>query len=88
MKSMFTKGLNGIDTSAMSATDAGGLYAHNFMANMANTTWGASALGGAAWVRRYPRRGRVDGVDRQSVQGRNECHGRSERSEHGEFRGR
>jgi hypothetical protein len=48
MKSMFTKGLNGLDTSAMSATDAGGLYAHNFMANMANTTWGASALGGAA----------------------------------------
>ena len=56
MKSMFTKGLSDaiaipglaakMDT--LSATDAGGLYAHNFMANMANTTWGSAALGGAA----------------------------------------
>lgn len=60
MKSMFTKGLStaggaGVDAvamatkmDAMSATDLGGLYAHNFMANMANTSWGAASLGGAA----------------------------------------
>lgn len=55
MKSMFTKGLSDavipglaakMDT--LSATDVGGLYAHNFMANMANTSWGTAALGGAA----------------------------------------
>lgn len=50
---LFTKGLPTDEAFKLAmkdldATEAGGVYAHNFMANMANTGWGSSALGGAA----------------------------------------
>lgn len=43
-----TKGLDGLDLSSMSALDTTGLYAHNTLAQLANTSWGKAGLTGAA----------------------------------------